>query len=137
MTINQTYDYLLQIRRLEAKIRETTLQCEALRSCLLPSGIRYDLDRVQTSPDDQMSAIEAKVIDMEQDIRNLQANKAQAIVDISKAINKLEDDSERIVLLGYYIDKKTIRDVSQMINYTVRGTYHVKRRAVSHLAKLL
>ena len=40
-------------------------QIEELKMSLLPGAIRYDKDKVQTSPDDQMSAVMEKVDDYE------------------------------------------------------------------------
>ena len=137
MTINQTYDYLLQIKVIDSEIQNKTLQCETLRSCLLPSGIRYDLDRVQTSPEDQLAAIEAKCFDLEKEIRDLQHNKQRLLVSITNAIYKLADDSEQTVLLSYYIGKKKIETIAEEMPCSVRNAFYIKRKAVSHLAKIL
>lgn len=137
MTINQTYDYLLQIKVIDTEIKNKTLQYETLKSCLLPSGIRYDLDRVQTTPDDQLAAIEAKCYDLEKEIRDLKHNKDRILVAITQAIYKLADDSEKTVLLSYYIGKKKIEVIAEEMPCSVRTVFYIKRKAVSHLAKLL
>ena len=137
MTIRETYDFLLSIRKIEQNIVKKFAQCEALRSCLLPSGIRYDLDKIQTSPDDPMSNIESQIMDLEKEILELQRAKAQKIAEISLKLCRLPDDNEQIVLLGYYIACKPMETVASMVNYSVSHTYYLKRKAISHLSRLL
>lgn len=45
MTLDETYDFLMQIRRKEIIIRRKETQRDELRACLLPGAIRYDRDR--------------------------------------------------------------------------------------------
>ena len=52
MTLDETYDFLMQIRRKEIIIRRKESQRDELRACLLPGAIRYDRDRVQSTPTD-------------------------------------------------------------------------------------
>ena len=55
MTLDETYDFLMQIRRKEIIIRRKETQRDELRACLLPGAIRYDRDRVQSTPTDKMA----------------------------------------------------------------------------------
>lgn len=137
MTIKETYNYLLQVRILDGKIHNCILQRETLRSCLLPSGIRYDTDKVQVSPSDQMSEIEAQVMDLEQKIQHLEAKKKIAIVSITKAIYKLPNENEQTVLMEYYIGKKSVEQIADGMNISTRGTYYIKRKAISNISKFL
>lgn len=45
MTLNETYDFLMQIRRKEIIIRRKETQRDELRACLLPGAIRYDREK--------------------------------------------------------------------------------------------
>ena len=137
MTIKQTYEYLLQIKILESRIQNAIIQRETLRSCLLPSGIRYDIDKVDTTPSDQMSGIEARVIDLEREIKGMERQKQKLIVQITNAIYRLQNDDEKTVLLAYYIGRKRIEDIADEIPVSVRTAYYIKRKAISHLAAIL
>lgn len=137
MTIKQTYEYLLQIKILESRIQNAIIQRETLRSCLLPSGIRYDVDKVDTTPSDQMSGIEARVIDLEREIKGMERQKQRLIVQITNAIYRLQNDDEKTVLLAYYIGRKRIEDIADEIPVSVRTAYYIKRKAISHLAAIL
>lgn len=135
MTIAEAYAFLDSIRRTEAEIVKKQLQHDELQSCLLPVGIRYDLDKVQSSPSDRMSEIEAKVVDLEREIADLRALKAQLIVEVNAAIVSLENDTEQMILLGFYVGRLPGSKVAEIVHYSVRGVYKAKARAVRHLAE--
>ena len=68
MELNETYDFLMQIRRKEIIIRRKEMQRDELRACLLPGAVRYDKDRVQTTPQNYMEMAIADVIEIEKQI---------------------------------------------------------------------
>lgn len=135
MTISEAYAFLDSIRRTEAEIVKKQLQHDELQSCLLPAGIRYDLDRVQSSPSDRMSEIGAKVVDLEREILDLRDLKAQQIIAVNDAITQLENDTEQIILLAFYVGRLPARKVAEIVHYTIRGVFKAKHRAVVHLSE--
>lgn len=137
MTIKETYNYLLQVRILESRIQNCILQHDTLRSCLLPNGIRYDVDRVITSPTDQMSEIEARVVDLERMILRLKHEKQLIMVSITKSIYKLSSDNEKTVLLSYYIGRKTVEEIADEMETSVRNVYYLKRKAIQHISSII
>lgn len=137
MTISETYEFLNSIRRIEAAIIKMQIQRDELRACLLPAGIRYDKDKVQTSPADHMSQIEAKVVDMDREIGRMQEKKAETIEGVSGAIARLEDDNEQIVLLSLYVARHSAAKTARRLHYSRRGIYKLRDRAVKHLSEKL
>ena len=59
-------DFLKSIRHKRIELAAIKSYEEDLRLSLLPSGIRYDLDKVQTSPTDRMLEMVAKLTDMQE-----------------------------------------------------------------------
>lgn len=137
MNIRQTYEFLLQIRRIEPRIQQTIVQYESLKSTLLPSGIRYDLDKIQTTPEDRTSIIFSKLEELATLISELQVKREQAAVDITDAILKLENHEEQAVLMGYYIGKKRVEDIADEISCSDRTAYYLKRKGVAHLSNII
>lgn len=137
MTITETYNYLMQIRRIEWTIRRLTLQHDELQSCLLPSAIRYDKDVVQMSPEDKLSTVAATVLELENRIVALQKKKADTITEIGRAINLLPNQMEGTVLTAYYIRRMTMEAVSEEIDKSLQHTYRLRKRGVSHLSVIL
>lgn len=68
MTLDETYDFLMQIRRKEIIIRRKETQRDELRACLLPGAIRYDRDRVQSTPTDKMADVIVRVDELDREI---------------------------------------------------------------------
>lgn len=60
MTLTETYEFLWQIRKKETVIRRKEAQRDELRACLMPGGVSYDRDRVQSSPKDSMTEVMAR-----------------------------------------------------------------------------
>ena len=103
MTLDETYDFLMQIRRKEIIIRRKETQ-------------RDELDR---------------------EIEQLRREKASLVIEISDAIETLEDDYERTVLTEFYIARAPMTEVADAINYSVRRAYHFRKMGVTHLGEVL
>ena len=130
MTIQETYEYLGCIRAIDRRIQRLTLWHDELESSLLPSGIRYDRDIVQTSPEDKFSEIASRVVDLEKEIRQLQLEKSRWIYSVGMAIEQLEDEAEKTVLSAFYIGRLPMTDVAELIHYGLSRTYDIRRNAV-------
>lgn len=137
MTLNETYDFLMQIRRKEIIIRRKETQRDELRACLLPGAIRYDHEKVQSAPTDKMADVIARVDELDREIEQLRREKASLVIVISDAIEKLEDDNEKTVLTEFYIARAPMTQAADAINYSVRRAYDFRERGVVHLGEVL
>jgi DNA-directed RNA polymerase specialized sigma subunit len=118
------------------RIRRLMLWRAELESSALPGAIRYDGDPVQTSPEDRMSGILAKVADLDAVIKELLQEKARAVLDIGEAIERLEDETQKTVLAAFYIGRLSMDDVAEMICYSRRQAYRIRREAVEKMAQM-
>lgn len=137
MELNETYDFLMQIRRKEIIIRRKEMQRDELRACLLPGAVRYDRDKVQSTPTDKMSDVMARVDELDREIERLKLEKAQAIIEISDVIEKLDNDKEKAVLTAFYIKAASMEAVAGIVCYSVRHTYLLRKQGVEHLKEVL
>lgn len=137
MELNETYDFLMQIRRKEIIIRRKEMQRDELRDCLLPGAVRYDRDKVQSSPTDKMADVMARVDELDREIEQLKLEKAQAIIEISDVIEKLDNDKEKAVLTAFYIKAASMEAVAGIVCYSVRHTYLLRKQGVEHLKEVL
>lgn len=137
MDLNETYDFLMQIRRKEIIIRRKETRRDELRACLLPGAVRYDRDKVQSTPTDKMSDVMARVDELDREIEQLRREKASLIIEIGDAIEKLEDDNEKTVLTEFYIARAPMTQAADAINYSVRRAYDFRKRGVIHLGEVL
>lgn len=137
MTIAETVNYLMGVRSFELTIWRLSLQRDELQSCLLPAGIRYDKDVVQTSPEDKLSAIAGAVIELDQRIQELRQQKARLIMRITASIDRLPDSRERTILVAFYIGRKSIKEIAEIVTYSESHTYQLRRQGIRHLAEIL
>ena len=137
MDLNETYDFLMQIRREEIIIRRKETQRDELRACLLPGAVRYDRDKVQSTPTDKMSDVMARVDELDREIEQLRREKASLIIEIGDAIEKLEDDNEKTVLTEFYIARAPMTQAADAVVDGVRRAYDFRKRGVIHLGEVL
>lgn len=132
MTVKQ---FLYSVRDEQKEIEELTDRIYEMRMSLLPSGIRYDTDKVQTSPEDKLSECEAKIADYSM----LLGQKREALIQRRQQaqgmIDLLEDSRERQVLDIYFLSVKrlSMEDVSALIGYSRKQTYRIYKSALQNL----
>ena len=99
-------ELLRKIRTEKVEIRILLGKRETFAFSLYPSAIRYDRDRVQTSPKDLMSEGFAKIckLDMEivKHIRAIENRRAF----VMKVVREIEQPDLRLVLTLYYLATK-------------------------------
>lgn len=125
--------FLKQIRtkRRELGILENTM--EELRFMLMPPGIRYDLDKVQTSPEDRLSQSVADLVAVE---RRQKRQIERLMSDIAKAEKLIEvmptPEYRELIRLRYIsggLKLMTWEQVAEQMGYSsdhVRGKLHGK-----------
>ena len=59
------------------------------------------------------------------------------LLDGLSAIYLLSDRTERIVLIDYYLNWKTVNQIANELQYTTENVFRIKRRALKNLEKLL
>ena len=74
-----------------------------------------------------------KVIDLESEL----LDDINELVDMQreayKIINSLEDDTERLVLQYYYIDRMGMNEIAEEIGYCLRHTHRIKKKALKRI----
>ena len=133
------HEYMMRPRRLELRIRRVCLQIEELESCLLPQGIRYDKDKVQTSPEDTRAKIAGKISDLEKLRTQLVRERSLLLLEIQDALDRLDNEQEQIVLEAYYLSRMSMREISDMIGYSIRQAYRLRTaglQKLTHIANL-
>ena len=134
--LQETYDFLLGPRRITDEIWRKDLRRQELRSCLLPSGITYDKDKVQTSPEDSMARIMAEVDELEGQIDALQRSRAFEILRISRVIDQMEDPREATVLDAYYLGRKSMQEIADHLHYSERHVYRLRSEGVAKMSQM-
>ena len=131
-------EYLEQIRNVRREIR--LLQEQILRDTVYASNvkaIRYDVDRVQTSPDgDRMADIISGIVGAEDKLYKKVTDLMQKEEEARQYLIQLREEYERVLVLHYFEGLKW-EDVADKIGYDDKYIYDVKNRALDALTQLL
>lgn len=134
MTSKETYAYLGKIRSLRRQARKLREQIDDLRYSLLPSGIVYDKDKIQTSPECQILNVYAKIDETERQLKDTLRAIEECRIKILRD-TRLLPPKERAVIISYYVDCLTIANISSMLGVTERHTFRLRENAISMMIK--
>ena len=130
-------EYLQRIRTERLEIVQLQETVDELIYSLLPSGIRYDTLKVQTSPDDPMVRVMAEVDEYERKIRqHLSKLVDRQNVDFAN-VGALEKSDHRLVLTLYYLtgERLTWHQVADKMNLSEQRIYQLHNEAIEELEK--
>lgn len=116
------------VRAERADIETLQLRIKELQLSLLPRGIRYDSDKVQTSPSDQMLEVAAKLDALE---RKMQAKLVKLNNDMVKAMEIVQamptPEYRQLLTLRYLTGRMSWEQIAEVMGYSVdhvRGYLH-------------
>ena len=130
---DKVYQLLYTPRQIDQQIGQINAKIRSLRDSLMLSGVRYDTDRVQSSPSDRMSAVIAEIDALEHKRDELIDSRIHAVDAIEKAVNGLEDDGEKTVLYMQYIGCESMDEIAEEMHYSRRSAYRLRAQALRSL----
>lgn len=134
---NELYNKLSAYENKKKEIKELDAQIHEYEMNLLPNGIRYDMDKIQTSPTDPMSKLLSEVGDLmkKRDILSLEASKELA--KLKQFIDQLLNGNERLILKYRWINNLSWSEISEKLSYSEEWCYKHNRKAIADLEKLI
>ena len=117
------------VRAERADIETLQLRIKELELSLLPRGIRYDRDKIQTSPSDQMIEVASKIDELE---RKMQSKLVKLNQDMVKAVTIVQamptPEYRQLITLRYLTGSRTSwEQIAEIMGYSVehvRGYLH-------------
>lgn len=110
---------------------------EELETAAGAGATNYDAIRVQSArdPHAQMDAVAIKAWDLMDTIKRRQ----DKILEIHTVINSIENPLYRVILIEYYLNRKTWEEVWEYLHYTPDGGYVriLKRKAIEEAGKVM
>lgn len=135
MTRQEVFKILNAVSNLDADLQIVRIQIKRMESTLQGHAIRYDIDKVQTSPSDKVADV---IADMEKllDKRDRLQHEIIAAMDESAAlIAKLTDNKHRLVLHYRYTAGLPWAQVAVRVGYDERHTRRLRDEAIALLCK--
>lgn len=133
----EAHDILNAVRVIDLQILRLMSKKKMLESCLYPSGIRYDLDKVQGSPENQLEKLTGEIFEVERKIRDLYSAKLDKAAEIEALINQVESEEYRTILMLRYIGHMSINKIAESMSYSPDWVYKKHRKAVDEVGKIM
>lgn len=134
---DRVYQLLNAPRRTRYRIQQVRSKYLAIYTAMMPSGIRYDTDKVQSSPSDMMPEKMGELAELEEKIQRLEDLHRQQIEDITAACSKLSDELQRTVIMMFYVGGIPVRGIAETLHYTAPTIYKARRQGQTALDKIL
>ena len=135
--MHKAKEYLLTIKKTEDNLLWLEEEIARTYYAALPGGIRYDSDKVQTSPEDRMSSIVIQVMEKTekqwQEVEKL-AKKRRRII---KEICTLPNRAHRIILYGFYVKGRPLRQIAKDESYSYDWILHQHSNALDEFKRLV
>lgn len=130
-------EYLQRIRSERLEVVQLQETVDELIYSLLPSGIRYDTLKVQTSPDNQMARVMAEVDEYERKIREHLSKLVDRQNVAFAYVSALEKSDYRQVLTLYYLtgERLTWHQVADKMDLSEQRIYQLHNEAIEELEK--
>ena len=108
-----------------------------LRENMLPKGVRYDRDKVQTSPEDPMTIFAVKIDELEHELLDMKTKYDKAWAEISTTISKVDNDAAKTILAKRYIGGKRWRTIEDEEYISESQLFRLHRIGIESVQKIL
>ena len=131
-------EYLLQIKNKNREIRIQEEYIQRLIYSLGIAGIRYDKDRVQSSPEpDVFTKVFAQIDEEQEKLEEMKRSLVVTRIQIINQIHALNDTKYQDVLNYVYVDCKPLKKVANIMNFTYQYIKEVHGQALQEFEKNL
>ena len=137
MTPKQANAYLGRPRGLRRKLFKEHEQLELLRSKLLPGAVRYDKERVQTSPVDSMLETYSEIDELERKFKVDIDTLLQIKEEVKETISMIPNSRYQEVLMKYFYWGFSIADIADDYGITTRHCFRLKNQAIDLLCEIV
>lgn len=140
MTDNQerAINHLVAINEMNKANKSLKLEIDALRYQASGVGaIRYDKERVQSSPTNFMEIALADAVEKE-----LELEEALAQVDTMKQeayciVRNMNNEDERTFVINHYLNDIPVQELIMMMHMSERKLYYLREDALENYGKIL
>ena len=131
-------EYLRRPNRILGDIIIQREKAETLRENVLPKGISFDKEKVQSVAGDKMANYAARLEEIESKLEELTEEYYEAINDIERVIYLVDNEDAREVLAKRYIARKPwIKIETEMEYISIATVYRAHKTGLRAVTKIL
>lgn len=130
--------FLNQIRGVEKIIHDKRLEIEALEYKASGAGaIRYDKDRVQTSPQNYMEMACVDAIQLREEVEEDEAGIEELKGRAYTIVRKMTEPDQRAMIEWYYLNGLDMITTADRLHMSERSAYYLRDDALESFGLLL
>lgn len=134
---DRVYEFLNAPKETARKIKaKKMIRAEKLMGAT-GGAIRYDLPRVQTSPQDRMCQLFAEVDELDTQIAELKATRQEQKRQIAELADQLEGENTGRIIVLHYVDDLRWSDVARSVHKSESTVFRLHRQAADDLDVML
>lgn len=128
----EVVEYLSRIKRLNMMINNKLIELDELKNIATSFGsLTCDEKVISSKPEDKISIVVAKIVDMERDIEKMIDLYADEKKKIISMIDKIEKDEYYNVLSLKYIHSMSNREIANRMNYSTKQIKRIHTKAIT------
>lgn len=135
MTKRELFDRLHRVDDINTALLCVQMQIEKLESCLQGRAIRYDQDRVQTSPKDAVAEVMCNLEALLKKQTMLQIELTAAVADVANLIGQLKNNKQALVMHCRYTSGMSWPKIAARVQCSGRHVFRIHDDAVKWLCK--
>lgn len=135
MTKRELFDRLHRVEDINTALLCVQMQIEKLESCLQGHAIRYDKDRVQTSPKDAVAEVMCNLEALLKKQTKLQIELTAAVADVANLIGQLKNNKQALVMHCRYTSGMSWPKIAARVQCSERHVFRIHDDAVKWLCK--
>ena len=129
-------EYLRQIAVLDSRLKQKMALVVEMKSTASGlKGVAYDTDRVQTSHDDRMAGMMAKIIDLEYEIMDESVELIRLRKAIADKIMLIGNEKYEKVLFYRYVNRLTFQTIAIEMECDIRHVFRIHGKALRTFEK--
>lgn len=135
MTKGELFKRLHQVDDINTALLCVQMQIDRLEGCLQGHAIRYDQDKVQTSPKDAVAEVMCELEGLLKKQTKLQIELTAAVADVAGLIGQLKNNRQALVMHCRYTSGMSWAKIADRVQCSERHVFRIHDDAVRLLCK--
>lgn len=134
---DKLYQILNKPRFIKRDIRRINERIEDCRIMMLPSAIRYDTDKVVSSPSDPMLKFAEKLDELEAQQKKLLDEYIGARDVLLNMVDRLDDSRQKDIIQTRYMNDQKFYQVAESLGYSESQIFRIYADAIDNLEMMI
>ena len=133
MTKGELFKRLHKVEDIDTALRCVQMRIEKLEGCLQGLAIRYDTDKVQTSPKDAVAEVMCDLEGLLKKQARLRIAMTRAVADVANLIDRVDDKKMSLVMHYRYMACLPWREIADKMGYAESHIFKLHGAAIGKI----